>query len=98
MANDEEINAFEFDNYIFRYDVNLKKWKNEEGDVLSVYCNVEECLNDEVEIIEEDNGEEDNGIEYLHFHDLTEPTENEKILISKFNEIIDYINELKDNS
>ena len=50
-------------------------------------------LNDEVEIIEEEK-----KIEYLHFHDLTEPTENEKILIVQINKLNDLIKKALNNS
>lgn len=92
IANGEEIKSFKFDEYIFKYDVDRENWKNENGDILSTYCNVEECLNDEVEILE------DKKIEKLDLI-LDEQFSSYEIQAyiketqEKVNEIIDKINE-----
>lgn len=53
IANGEEVKAFKYDGYIFKYDIDSKLWENEKGAIFSTYCYIEECLNDEIEIIEE---------------------------------------------
>ena len=58
-------------------------------------------LNDEAEIIEEPKKIEKiarcDDIKMTHYGELYKPTENEEILRIKFNELIDEINNLKEN-
>ena len=95
IANGEEITHFKFGRCNFIYDENIRNWINGEGDILSTYCNVERCLNDEVEIIE------DKKIERLQWCNiegdsikaqLLELRENVILQFDKIVEIIDYIN------
>ena len=88
IANGEEVpKEIKVNDNIYHYDETdcneFYRYRTMTNELLTDYAD----LNDYVKIIEEDK-----KIKYLHFHDLTEPTENEKILISKFNEIIAYIN------
>ena len=104
IANGEDIKAFKYDDYIFKYDIDRENWKNENADILSTYCNVEESLNDEVEIIEEDEkirkictfpGLDDDDYAYEAGNKPNNVKINnmmEQLLINKINEIIDYIN------
>ena len=58
-------------------------------------------LNDEVEIIEEPKKIEKiarcDDVKMTHYGELYKPTENEEILRIKYNELIDEINNLKEN-
>ena len=100
IANGEYIKAFKYDDYIFKYDVDRENWKNENADILSTYCNVEESLNDEVEIIEEDKKIKKIPYQFnLNYFDskldsYTKEEINKTInhIYDKINEIIDYIN------
>lgn len=92
ISNGEEVpNMIKYDGNIYYKKRNVYKhtnyYESEYNNLLLADIRNSNQLNDEVEIIEEDN-----EIEYLHFHDLIGITENEKILICKFNEIITYIN------
>lgn len=64
-------------------------------------CFVFEDLNDTVEIIEEQKKIEKiarcDGVKMTHYGELHKPTENEEILRIKINELIDEINNLKEN-
>ena len=64
-------------------------------------CLVFEDLNDTAEIIEEPNKIEKiarcDDIKMTHYGELHKPTENEEILRIKVNELIDEINNLKEN-
>ncbi len=64
-------------------------------------CLVFEDLNDTVEIIEEPKKIEKiarcDSIKMTHYGELYKPTENEEILRIKINELIDEINNLKEN-
>ena len=64
-------------------------------------CLVLEYLNDTIEIIEETKKIEKiarcDSIKMTHYGELYKPTENEEILRIKINELIDEINNLKDN-
>ena len=63
--------------------------------------NCKNFLNDDVEIIEEDKKIEKiarcDSIKMTHYGELYKPTENEEILRIKINELIDEINNLKEN-
>ena len=64
-------------------------------------CLVLEDLNDTIEIIEETKKIEKiarcDSIKMTHYGELYKPTENEEILRIKINELIDEINNLKEN-
>lgn len=98
IANGEEITHFKFGRCNFVYDENVRNWINGEGDILSTYCNVEKCLNEEVEIIEKDEKIEHLDI-YNCFHIMGDNEvsrlrldDNFQNISDKINEIIDYIN------
>ena len=63
--------------------------------------NCKNFLNDEVEILEETKNIEKiarcDSIKMTHYGELYKPTENEEILRIKINELIDKINNLKEN-
>ena len=65
------------------------------------FSNCKNFLNDEVEIIEETKKIEKiarcDDIKMTHYGELYKPTENEEILRIKVNELIDEINNLKEN-
>ena len=73
-----------------------QEWKTLQSQVY-----LEECLNEEVEIIEEPKKIEKiarcDSIKMTHYGELYKPTENEEILRIKINELIDEINNLKEN-
>lgn len=100
IANGEEIKTFKFDGYIFKYDLDSKLWKNENGAIFSTYCYVEECLNDEIEIIEEEKKIPEKLKDILKVDDLTPPVDENMYKIwkqtiknqNKINEICDYLN------
>ena len=60
--------------------------------LLSQQCICKNFLNEEVEILETTITYKQDKIKKLYFHDLDDISDNEKILIVKINEIIDYIN------
>ncbi len=80
------------DNFLYSVYIALKKRNDYE---------IIEFLNDEVEIIEEPKKLEKiarcDDIKMTHNCELYKPTENEEILRIKFNELIDEINNLKEN-
>ena len=65
------------------------------------FGNCKNFLNDEVEILEETKKIEKiarcDSIKMTHYGELYKPTENEEILRIKINELIDEINNLKEN-
>ena len=103
IANGEKIPMFEYENHLFKYN-EKEKWFDDLKDDNYCKAQVYLCeLNDEIEIIEEDKKIEkiDYGknivtnSDYIRtgFYYGDEPlTENERILLGKLNEIIDYIN------
>lgn len=78
----------------FLYDV-YKEFSDRNNDEII------EFLNDYVEIIEEPKKTEKmarcDDVKMTHYNELYEPTENEEILMNKINELIDEINNLKEN-
>ena len=80
----------------------LKKQLEEYKGLFDMRDNIlTQFLNDEVEIIEEPKKIEKiarcDDIKMTHYGELHKPTENEEILRIKVNELIDEINNLKDN-
>ena len=76
-------------------------YRSDELDEIFEDCLVLEDLNNYVEIIEEKKKIEKiarcDSIKMTHYGELYKPTENEEILRIKINELIDEINNLKEN-
>jgi len=93
IANGEEIKEFKYYGHIFEYDIDSRLWKNEDGAIFSTYCYVEDCLNDEVEIIEEENKIPEKLVIYddsINWcYNGRAITDTEKDIIDKINKIID---------
>ena len=92
-----------FGNIELEYDEECEDYYSYYGRGLFEYKfgNCKNFLNDDVEIIEEKKKIEKiarcDSIKMTHYGELYKPTENEEILRIKINELIDEINNLKDN-
>lgn len=75
-------------------------YNNDNGYRLSEFRLID-CLNEDVEIIEEPKKIEKiarcDDVKMTHYGELYKPTENQEILRIKVNELIDKINNLKEN-
>ena len=75
-------------------------YNNDNGYRLSEFRLID-CLNEDVEIIEEPKKIEKiarcDDVKMTHYDELYKPTENQEILRIKVNELIDKINNLKEN-
>ena len=96
IANDDIPKSIKYDGYIYQWNNNIKNYEREIdiGITLNWDYIVIECLNEEVEIIEEDK-----KIEKLILDDLIDTDEviydNFHNIELKINEIIDYLMEEK---
>lgn len=108
IANNEEVpKKIKYRDKIWKYTSTVKgrgyqyysilygEWKTLQNQVY-----LEECLNDEVEIIEETKKIKKiarcDDVKMTHYGELYKPTENQEILRIKVNELIDEINNLKE--
>ena len=109
IANGEEVpKKIKWENIIYAYSEYDKDYleypfSNEEyKGLFDMRDNIlTQFLNDEIEIIEEPKKIEKiarcDSIKMTHYGELYKPTENEEILRIKINELIDEINNLKEN-
>ena len=100
IANNEEVpEKIMFDEWLYIYNEREKTYYDEEDRTLWQSYNFK-ILTDEVEIIEETKKIEKiarcDSIKMTHYGELYKPTENEEILRIKINELIDEINNLKE--
>ena len=104
IANGEEVpKKIKYNNIELEYDEKDEDYYSYYGGGLFEYKfgNCKNFLNDEAEIIEETKKIEKiarcDSIKMKHYGELYKPTENEEILRIKINELIDEINNLKEN-
>ena len=89
--------TFKYKDTIYQYDFKTKYYTPSFMGLYKIYM----ILNDEVEIIEETKKIEKiarcDDVKMTHYGELYKPTENQEILRIKINELIDEINNLKEN-
>ena len=101
IANNEEVpKKIKWQGQIYEYSCSNRFYYQNSWSMYRDFYTEGNCLNDEVEIIEETKKIEKiarcDSIKMTHYGELYKPTENEEILRIKINELIDEINNLKE--